>query len=88
MVFDGLPGWLLRRGVYLMNLVGFRNRVLVALEWAFVMFHHRTIASFTRISPRLVAMAAPTPIRARGARGRAQPAAETETAVEEERRVG
>ena len=87
MVFDGLPGWLLRRAVYLTNLVGFRNRLLVALEWAFVTFHQRTIASFTRVSPRLAAAAAsPTPIRARPPRGRAQPAAEARPA--EERQAG
>ncbi|MGH2460133.1 MAG: NAD(P)/FAD-dependent oxidoreductase [Chloroflexota bacterium] len=87
MIFDGLAGWFLRRAVYLTNLVGFRNRLLVALEWAFVTFHHRTIASFTRVSPRLAAVAArPTPIRAHAPRGRAQPP--TEAPSEEERRAG
>lgn len=46
MVFDGFPGWLVRRAVYLGNLVGFRNRLLVMIDWAFVTFHQRVISSF------------------------------------------
>lgn len=45
-VFDGPVGWVLRRAVYLVNLVGFRNRLFVTLDWAFVTFHQRVIASF------------------------------------------
>lgn len=86
MVFDGVAGWLLRRGVYLINLVGFRNRLLVALQWAFVTFHQRTIASFAPVSPPLVAAAQPTRLRARAGRPRAAAAAEAET--EEKRRAG
>ncbi|HEX5414644.1 MAG TPA: FAD-dependent oxidoreductase, partial [Chloroflexota bacterium] len=45
-VFDGAVGWVLRRGVYLVNLIGFRNRLFVVMDWAFVTFHQRVIASF------------------------------------------
>jgi len=45
-VFDGAIGWVLRRAVYLVNLIGFRNRVLVVMDWAFVTFHQRVIGSF------------------------------------------
>jgi NADH dehydrogenase len=45
-IFDGMAGWLMRRAVYLVNLVGFRNRLSVVLDWAFVTFHQRVIASF------------------------------------------
>jgi NADH dehydrogenase len=83
-VFDRLPGWLIRRVVYLTNLVGVRNRLLVALEWVFVSFHQRTIASFQPIRVPVAAAAQPTRLRTRAARtggGR-------ETQAEEERRAG
>ncbi|MBX6772082.1 MAG: NAD(P)/FAD-dependent oxidoreductase [Chloroflexi bacterium] len=71
-VFDGLPGWLIRRGVYLTNLVGFRNRLFVILEWLFVTFRQRAIASFTEIPGRRRAAApslAPAAVRARAREG-------------------
>jgi NADH dehydrogenase len=30
---SGFPAWLIWAGVHIMNLVGFRNRVLVGLQW-------------------------------------------------------
>jgi NADH dehydrogenase len=45
-VFDGVPAWIARRGVYLTNLAGFRNRLLVVLDWTLVSFQQRVIASF------------------------------------------
>lgn len=45
-VLSGLPAWILRRAVYLVNLVGFRNRVLVFIDWVFVSFHRRVIFTF------------------------------------------
>jgi NADH dehydrogenase len=51
LVFDGVPAWLIRRGVYLANLVGFRNRLYVMLDWAFVSFHQRVIAAFGPTAP-------------------------------------
>ncbi len=84
-VFDALPGWLIRRFVYLTNLVGFRNRLLVALQWLLVSFHQRMIASFEAISPvRLVAAAPPARLRAQARRGRAAPP----PAEEPKRRAG
>ena len=85
-VFDGLPGWLLRRGVYLLNLVGFRNRLLVAMEWVFVTFRQRTIASFVSLSELQRILAPPARLRPRAARPRVRTPAET--AVEEERKAG
>jgi len=82
--FDGLAGWLVRRGVYLTNLVGFRNRLLVALDWLFVTFHHRTIVSFAQPRPAPAAVAPPTRLHPRAARPSAVAAAE----AREERRAG
>jgi NADH dehydrogenase len=48
-VFDGLFAWFVRRAVYLVNLVGFRNRVSIMLDWAFVTLHERIIASFNGV---------------------------------------
>jgi NADH dehydrogenase len=45
-VFDGVPAWIARRVVYLTNLAGFRNRLLVILDWTLVSFQQRVIASF------------------------------------------
>ncbi len=70
-VFDDLPGWLIRRLVYLTNLVGFRNRLLVALQWLLVSFHQRMIASFETICPPRPTIAAPTQLRAPVRRARA-----------------
>lgn len=86
-VFDSLPAWLIRRGVYLLNLVGFRNRLLVALEWAFVTFHERTIASFVSATEQLrVALAAPARLRPRIGRRAASAASSAEAPGE--RRAG
>lgn len=83
-IFDGLAGWLVRRAVYLTYLVGFRNRLLVALQWAFVSLHERTISSFAKINLPQFAAAPPTRIRARAARPRAAAPA----TGEEERKAG
>jgi NADH dehydrogenase len=48
-VFDGLFAWFVRRVVYLVNLVGFRNRVSIMLDWTFVTLHERIIASFNGV---------------------------------------
>lgn len=83
-VFDALPGWLIRRFVYLTNLVGFRNRLLVALQWLLVSFHQRMIASFEAISPVRLAAAPPTRLRAQQRR----PRAASPPTEEPERRAG
>ena len=36
--FDGFPAWLAWAVVHVMNLVGFRNRFLVAAQWLFSYF--------------------------------------------------
>lgn len=40
--FGGLPAWLLWAGVHIMGLIGFRNRLVVLLDWlwAYVAFKH------------------------------------------------
>jgi NADH dehydrogenase len=38
MRFSGLPAWLFWLGLHIFFLIGFRNRVLVLLEWAFSYF--------------------------------------------------
>jgi NADH dehydrogenase len=48
-VFDGLTAWIIRRGVYLTNLLGVRNRASVLLNWSFASIHERFIASFEHI---------------------------------------
>jgi NADH dehydrogenase len=45
LTLDSLPAWFVRRSVYLVNLVGFRNRLLVMIDWIFVSFHRRVISS-------------------------------------------
>ena len=36
--FAGFPAWLLWLGVHLFWLIGFRNRILVMIEWAWSYF--------------------------------------------------
>jgi len=50
LVFDGIPAWLVRRTVYLVYLAGLRNRTFVVLDWLFVSFHQRVIASFDGVT--------------------------------------
>lgn len=38
--FSGFPAWVVWLGLHLMYLVGFRNRILVLLNWAFYYFFH------------------------------------------------
>ena len=40
----GLPAWLLWRGFYLSQLMGFRNQLAVALDWTFAYFYQRETA--------------------------------------------
>ncbi len=61
LVFDGLPAWFIRRSVYLVNLIGFRNRLFVVLDWLFVSFHQRDIATFDGL--RLRQQLLPQPVQ-------------------------
>lgn len=82
-VLDGLLAWIVRRGVYLVNLVGFRNRLLVVVDWAFVSFHRRVIASFDSITSarQKVAIPAgkPAPALEKGASSEVNPSASAPT---------
>jgi NADH:ubiquinone reductase (H+-translocating) len=49
-VFDGFIAWIIRRGIYLTNLLGVRNRASVLLNWAFVSLHEQLIVSFEHLS--------------------------------------
>jgi NADH dehydrogenase len=49
-VFDGFPAWVVRRTVYLLNLLGVHNRAAVVLNWAFDSLHERLIVSFEHLS--------------------------------------
>ncbi len=42
--FDGLPAWLLWRIYYLGKLMGFKNKLSVALDWSFAYFYRRNTA--------------------------------------------
>ena len=42
--FDGLAAWLLWRIYYLGNLMGFRDKLSVALDWSFAYFYRRNTA--------------------------------------------
>lgn len=50
LVFDGLPAWIIRRTVYLVNLIGVRNRLSVLLDWALVSFHQRVLSSYDHVA--------------------------------------
>ncbi len=36
--FTGFPAWLIWLGVHLFNLIGFRNRIIVLINWAWDYF--------------------------------------------------
>ena len=75
LVFDGIPAWLVRRTVYLVYLAGLRNRAFVVLDWLFVSFHQRVIASFDGVTrgrlvlPRVAGPEGRAQTRSRGAGG-------------------
>jgi NADH dehydrogenase len=42
--FTGFPAWLLWLGIHLYNLIGFRNRILVMINWALdYLFYERNV---------------------------------------------
>lgn len=43
-VFDGFPAWVARRTIYLVNLVGFKNRLDVLIDWAADFFYRQNAA--------------------------------------------
>jgi NADH dehydrogenase len=46
--FTGFPAWLLWLGVHLYNLIGFRNRLLVMINWAWdYLFYDRAVRLIT-----------------------------------------
>jgi hypothetical protein len=51
--FTGFPAWLIWAGVHIVNLIGFRNRLLVLVNWAWAYL-------FKEYGVRLI-MPAPTP---------------------------
>ena len=38
---QGLPGWLAWLFVHIMNLIGFRNRLIVMVQWAWAYFSYQ-----------------------------------------------
>jgi NADH dehydrogenase len=44
LAFSGLPAWLLWRSVFLAKLVGWKNRIRVALDWIVAAFFERDVA--------------------------------------------
>ena len=43
-VFTGFPAWVLWLGVHIANLIGFRNRLLVLINWAWdYLFYERAV---------------------------------------------
>jgi NADH dehydrogenase len=44
LAFSGLPAWLLWRSVFLAKLIGWKNRVRVALDWIIAAFFPRDLA--------------------------------------------
>ena len=55
---QGLPAWLVWRAYYLSRLVGFKNRLAVALDWSFAYFWRRDTA---RLEPQPLATAGSVP---------------------------
>ncbi len=42
--FTGWPAWMLWLGVHIFNLIGFRNRLFVLVNWAWdYLFYERTV---------------------------------------------
>ncbi|MCS7221385.1 MAG: NAD(P)/FAD-dependent oxidoreductase [Anaerolineae bacterium] len=67
--FTGFSAWLLWLGVHLFNLIGFRNRLLVLMNWAWdYLFYERTI--------RLILPASLNPLQRRASSDAAAPPAD------------
>jgi len=73
-VFDGFPAWLIRRTIYVANLVGYKNRLDVLLDWIADFFHRANAAriEYSRRLELLPAVAEPP----RRQQSRGQPPAE------------
>jgi NADH dehydrogenase len=44
LAFSGLPAWLLWRSIFLAKLIGWKNRVRVAVDWIVGAFFERDLA--------------------------------------------